>query len=149
MTITVKNRIDDIPSRAKTKSVYDHYRPQYERAQAKISKKIRQLLIAEGLNATFKIRAKTFDSYFNKVLRLFNENRDPLVIQDLIGKPVSHESIPVQQHRRRGEVPDTPELRFSPIRSLKYRSEPLWNTFFIHHYRQKLRIGISTRIRMA
>ncbi|MBN1561159.1 tetratricopeptide repeat protein [candidate division KSB1 bacterium] len=81
----MKKRIDDIPSRAQTKLLYDHFRPQYELAQARISRQLRKLLNDEGLNATFKIRVKTFDSYFNKILKQFNEERDPVVIQDLIG----------------------------------------------------------------
>jgi len=81
-----KDRIEDIPSRAQTKTVYDRLRPQYERAQAKVSRKIRKLLIENEINATIRIRIKTFDSYFNKVLRFFNEGRrDDLVISDLIG----------------------------------------------------------------
>ena len=82
---TIKKRIDDIPSRSRTKASYDHYKPQYEMAQAKISRKIRKLLIDEDLNAPLKIRVKTFDSFFNKVLRMFTEKRDPILIKDLIG----------------------------------------------------------------
>ncbi|MBN1464210.1 tetratricopeptide repeat protein [candidate division KSB1 bacterium] len=84
-TTKIKKRIDDIPSRVQSKLLYDRFRPQYEMAQAKISRQIRKLLNDEGLNATFKIRVKTFDSYFNKVLKQFNESRDPIVIRDLIG----------------------------------------------------------------
>ncbi len=80
------NHIDEIPSRTKTKAIYDRCRPQYEMAQAKVSRKIRKLLIDHGINALVRIRIKTFDSYFNKVLRFYNEGRrDNLVINDLIG----------------------------------------------------------------
>lgn len=83
--MTIQRRIDEIPSRAKTKRIYDRYRPQYERAQAKISRKIRRLLAENGFNVVTRIRVKTFDSYFNKVLKFYNENRHPISIQDIIG----------------------------------------------------------------
>ena len=55
-------------------------------AQAKISRKIRKLLIGHDINAAVRIRIKTFDSYFNKVLRFYNKGRGKdLVINDLIG----------------------------------------------------------------
>ena len=65
--------------------LYERYRPQYEMAQGKVSRKIRKLLAQHGLNVSTRIRFKTFDSYFNKILRFFNEDRQPLVIYDLIG----------------------------------------------------------------
>ena len=84
--IASQNRIDEIPSRTKTKAVYDRLRPQYEMAQAKVSRNIRKLLIDQEINATVRIRIKTFDSYFNKVLRFYNEGRrEDLIISDLIG----------------------------------------------------------------
>jgi putative GTP pyrophosphokinase len=83
--MTSKRRIDEIPSRAKTKRLYDRYRPQYERAQAIISRKIRRLLSDQGFNVITRFRFKTFDSYFNKVLKFYHEDRQPLLIQDLIG----------------------------------------------------------------
>ncbi len=83
--MTSKRRIDDIPSRAKTKRLYERYRPQYERAQAIISRKIRRLLSEHGFNVVTRIRFKTFDSYFNKVLKYYHQDREPLSIQDIIG----------------------------------------------------------------
>mgnify|MGYP006277299833 CR=1 FL=1 len=83
---SMKHQIDEIPSRAKTKQLYDSYRPQYEMAQAKLSKKIRHLLAEHQLSATIRIRLKTFDSFFNKVLKFYNQGRrEDLVIRDLIG----------------------------------------------------------------
>ena len=80
------NIIDEIPSRANTKAIYSRCRPQYEMAQAKVSRKIRKLLIEHDINAAVRIRVKTFDSYFNKVLRFYNKGRgNNLVINDLIG----------------------------------------------------------------
>ena len=84
--IASKNRIEEIPSRTKTKIIYDRLRPQYEMAQAKVSRTIRKLLIEQDINASVRIRIKTFDSYFNKVLRYYNEGRkEKLIISDLIG----------------------------------------------------------------
>lgn len=80
------NIIDEIPSRATTKAIYSRCRPQYEMAQAKVSRKIRKLLIEHEINAAVRIRVKTFDSYFNKVLRFYNEGRGKdFAINDLIG----------------------------------------------------------------
>ncbi len=82
----MNNQIDEIPSRAQTKRVYELYKPQYELAQAKISKKIRHLLAQHKISATVRIRLKTFDSFFNKVLKFYNQGRrDDLIIRDLIG----------------------------------------------------------------
>ncbi|MBN1482074.1 tetratricopeptide repeat protein [candidate division KSB1 bacterium] len=81
----MKRRIDDIPSRAQAKILYDRYRPQYEMAQARLSRTIRRLLSEYGLNVSTRIRFKTFDSYFNKILKFYNEGRRPLAIHDLIG----------------------------------------------------------------
>ncbi len=83
--MTTPRRIDEIPSRAKTKRLYDRYRPQYELAQAKISRRIRRLLAEYGLNVVTRFRFKTFDSYFNKVLKFYHEGRNPILIQDIIG----------------------------------------------------------------
>lgn len=78
--------VADLPSRVQTKRLYDRYRPQYEMAQAKISRKIRKQLFQHNINAILRIRVKTFDSFFNKVLRFYNEGRrENLSISDLIG----------------------------------------------------------------
>jgi putative GTP pyrophosphokinase len=78
--------VEDLPSRVQTKRLYDRYRPQYEMAQAKISRKIRKLLFQNQINAILRIRVKTFDSFFNKLLRFYNDGcRQDLMISDLIG----------------------------------------------------------------
>lgn len=84
-TLAAKSRIDDIPSRAQSKILYDRYRPQYEMAQAVLSRTIRRLLAEHGLNVSMRMRFKTFDSYFNKILKFYNEDRRPILIHDLIG----------------------------------------------------------------
>ncbi|RPI01590.1 MAG: tetratricopeptide repeat protein [Calditrichaeota bacterium] len=78
--------IEDIPSRIRTKVLYTRFRPQYEMAQAKISRKIRKSLAEHQINATLRIRLKTFDSFFQKLLRFYHQGRsDSLIIHDLIG----------------------------------------------------------------
>lgn len=81
-----KPYLDELPSRRQTKIVYDRCRPQYEAAAAKISRKIRRLLHRRKLNVLIRLRVKTFDSFFGKIIRLYNEGRrEGLVISDLIG----------------------------------------------------------------
>ncbi len=85
-TTLARSSLEDLPSRLKTKSLYTQYRPQYEMALARISRQVRRLLIRNRLNALMRIRVKTFDSFFNKVLRFYNEGRrEDLAVTDFIG----------------------------------------------------------------
>lgn len=76
----------NVPSREKTKQLYERHRAQYEIAQTRISRKIRNLITRNNLNAALRMRVKSFDSYFNKILRFYNAGRrDNIKIQDMIG----------------------------------------------------------------
>ena len=87
MTIaSAKYILDELPPRTKTKLLYNRARPQFEMALAKVSRKIRKLLVQNDINAQLRIRVKTFDSYFDKIIRFYNQGRKENVqIQDIMG----------------------------------------------------------------
>ncbi|MBN1516768.1 tetratricopeptide repeat protein [Candidatus Sumerlaeota bacterium] len=77
---------DSLPDpldRHKLLSFYQRLNVGYETALHAISRQLQTLLIREGINANVKMRVKTFDSFFEKLLRLQRLRRQ-LTINDLI-----------------------------------------------------------------
>jgi len=74
-----------IPERKKLLHNYEQCRPQYENQLIKLVRRIRTILSRSEINATVKFRVKTFDSYFNKLLKIENSERKKVKINDLFG----------------------------------------------------------------
>ena len=74
-----------IPERERLNLIYDKYRNEYENALKRMHRKLRKVLLKTDINFNIKFRLKSFDSYFNKVLRLRKEALTPVAINDLIG----------------------------------------------------------------
>lgn len=74
-----------IPKREKVQSLYEQYHPQYDIVLRRVYQRVRNLLTRNDINATIKYRLKTFESYFEKLLRLYNDKSDPIIIRDILG----------------------------------------------------------------
>ena len=79
-----KNRTK-MPGREEIAFAYERLRPKYDALCQKLCRRIRNLLNRNGINATIKCRIKTFESYFNKLLRLHRINTQPVMITDIFG----------------------------------------------------------------
>jgi putative GTP pyrophosphokinase len=73
-----------VPERQRLQLLYDRYRPQYDNLLRRVSRQINKRLDKTHLNFSVKYRLKSFDSYFEKIMRLRNENKKPVVMTDLI-----------------------------------------------------------------
>jgi len=71
--------------RARARRQYDRIRPQAEAVLRRLNRRIRSLLAKAGINANCKYRLKTFDSYFEKVLRQHNRKTGRVALTDLLG----------------------------------------------------------------
>jgi ppGpp synthetase/RelA/SpoT-type nucleotidyltranferase len=78
-------KTDKLPDRKKLQQSYTDYYPDYEAYLSKISRKIRNLVNRSRINATIQHRVKSFDSYFDKILRNKTSNRDKISINDMMG----------------------------------------------------------------
>ena len=82
------NRKNGIPDRAKISEWYSRLAPSYEAVLSRIALDIKNTLLGKGLNPTIKYRVKSFDSYFNKMLRKMRQNHggwDVEAITDILG----------------------------------------------------------------
>ncbi|MBD3225002.1 MAG: hypothetical protein GF313_09750, partial [Caldithrix sp.] len=84
MVSETKTSHTTISERQRLQIIYDKYRPEYERRLNRISGRITSILDQQRSNYTIKKRVKRFDSYFDKILRLRNENIDPIELNDLM-----------------------------------------------------------------
>lgn len=75
----------DLPERQRLQILYERHRSYYENALKKYSGKLRKILIKTGINFSIKSRVKSFDSYFEKILRLRKEKQSNINIHDLLG----------------------------------------------------------------
>jgi len=73
-----------IPERQRLQLLYERYRTQNDVLLRKVSRQINKRLAKTSLNYTVKYRLKSFDSYFEKIMRLRNENRKPVILTDLL-----------------------------------------------------------------
>lgn len=74
-----------VPERQRLEILYNRYRSEYEDALHKMFRKIRKVLIKTGINFNIKYRLKSFESYFNKIIRLRRDEIDPISMHDLLG----------------------------------------------------------------
>ncbi len=73
-----------IPDYKKARSAYKKYHQQYDLSLKKMNRRIHNLFLRNKFNFTVKYRLKTFESYFEKLLRL-HSNNEPLLITDILG----------------------------------------------------------------
>lgn len=85
MNSKLNGSLGKIPDRDKTESLYNHCKPQYEQVLRKVSQKLKKLLAKCMINSTVKHRLKTFDSYFNKILKYQNTKKGFIRINDVMG----------------------------------------------------------------
>jgi len=62
--------IKKLPNRLRVKKEYDLINTRYEEVGRKLRRKIESLLSTNDINADVKFRVKSFDSYFEKILKL-------------------------------------------------------------------------------
>ena len=74
-----------VSEREQLQLLYERYRPTYEKNLMRLQKNIRKLLLKTDINFNIKYRLKSFDSYFQKILRYRQKGIDPLIINDVIG----------------------------------------------------------------
>lgn len=73
-----------LPDRSAAKKLYAAIRPDLEEQLLQIYRKLRGLLEDEGYAPTIKYRVKSFNNYYNKLLKLYRDQQ-PLLISDLLG----------------------------------------------------------------
>jgi len=81
-----KKRLITVPDRKKLYKAYEDNYAIYDLELRRLNKKLKKLLSENQINATIKARLKSFESYFNKVLRLSNNHpTDKMLLTDFIG----------------------------------------------------------------
>lgn len=73
-----------IPERQKLQLLYKRQYGECEIALNKLFRQMRGLFKRNKLNFTIKSRVKSFEGYFEKIIRLYNNN-EPVVLTDLLG----------------------------------------------------------------
>ncbi|HSV98257.1 MAG TPA: tetratricopeptide repeat protein [Spirochaetota bacterium] len=77
-----------LPDRDELNRFYSKRVPYYEKVLIGVAKDIKDSLLVKGLNPTIKYRVKSFESYFNKLIRRMKQNRGsciPEEITDILG----------------------------------------------------------------
>ncbi len=74
-----------ISERERLLILYERYRHEYETNLNRLYKQVRKLLLKADINFNIKYRLKSFDSYFQKLIRYRQRNINPIIINDLIG----------------------------------------------------------------
>jgi len=84
---TVKNkRLNTIPDRKKLQLAYEENYAIYDLELRRLNKRLKKLLAENQINATIKTRLKSFESYFNKLLRSYTDHEaDKAILTDFIG----------------------------------------------------------------
>lgn len=77
--------VDLLLDRKALESSYRRYRTLYDHAIRTLHRNLRAMLNKYYINATIKYRIKSFESYFEKLLRLQNGQRSSILLNDLIG----------------------------------------------------------------
>jgi len=80
-----KKTVKTVPERQRLELLYNRYRHAYEDALNRTYRKARKLLIKSDLNFNLKYRVKSFESYFGKIIRLRQEENDPIEMTDVLG----------------------------------------------------------------
>jgi len=74
-----------IPQRQKLESEYHNQAATFDAAARRLLSRLQRLIAAQGINASIKYRVKSFDSYFDKLLRLRRSGATNLVVTDVLG----------------------------------------------------------------
>ncbi|HOF40570.1 MAG TPA: (p)ppGpp synthetase [Candidatus Hydrogenedentes bacterium] len=74
-----------IPQRQKLETEYRNQAEIYGAAARRLLSRLQRLIAAQDINASIKFRVKTFDSYFNKLLRLHRDGASSLIVTDVLG----------------------------------------------------------------
>lgn len=74
-----------IPERRKLEKEYRQQAAKYDAAARRVLRRLQRLIATKGINASFKYRVKSFESYFEKILRLRTSGASRLAITDVIG----------------------------------------------------------------
>ncbi len=74
-----------IPKRSKLEEEYRRRVAKYDATARRLVRQLQQLFHRRGINASIKYRVKSFESYFEKVLRLRKDGAPSTVLTDLIG----------------------------------------------------------------
>jgi len=79
-------RLVPLPDRTKLADAYDKNYPLYEIELRRLNKILKRLFQDHQVNVSIKSRIKSFESYFKKLLRQYNENGgERIVLTDIIG----------------------------------------------------------------
>jgi len=74
-----------ISERQRLLILYERYRHDYENNLNRLHRQLKKLLIKTDINFNIKYRLKSFDSYFQKLIRYRQKEIQPIIINDLIG----------------------------------------------------------------
>ncbi len=74
-----------IPERRKLQDKYECVFKKYDAAARRVSRRLQRLITKKGIKATVKYRVKSFESYFDKVLRLRSDHKSRALLTDMIG----------------------------------------------------------------
>ncbi len=86
MSTVNKKRLITIPDRKKLQHAYEENYAIYDLELRRLNKRLKKLLTENQINATIKSRIKTFESYFDKLLKLYNDTEtDKAILTDFIG----------------------------------------------------------------
>lgn len=74
-----------LDNRGSIKTAYEKNRPYYAIVLRRLYRRMKNMLIKSGINATIKYRLKTFESYFEKLLRIQNAHIGDMILTDILG----------------------------------------------------------------
>ncbi|MEA3366242.1 MAG: RelA/SpoT domain-containing protein, partial [Candidatus Hydrogenedentes bacterium] len=74
-----------IPERRKLENEYQEQAARYHAAARRVLRRLQRLMAAHEINASIKYRVKSFESYFEKILRLRKSSGPRIAITDVIG----------------------------------------------------------------
>lgn len=152
----------EIPERQKLNLIYDKYRPQYENILRKVTRKINRLLIHTSIETTTKYRLKSFNSFFNKLSQLRNENEKPVAINDFLGiriicpfiedltqvEEIISDNFTILEVERKGEKHSFREFSYDSIHLL-IDIEDIYENGSIPHVRKVCEIQLRTILQEA
>jgi len=74
-----------MPERQRLEMIYDRYRHQYQETLNKLYKRVRKYMMKTDINFNIKYRVKNFDSYYNKLMRMRDEDSEFALLNDILG----------------------------------------------------------------
>jgi len=74
-----------LADRGALETAYERNRPHYAILLRRLYRRMRNMLAKSGINATVTYRLKTFESYFEKLLRIQNAHTGDMILTDLLG----------------------------------------------------------------